>query len=52
MHGSGDNQLIIYPNGMISLVQAKAAQERLNGENPRSNEGPVTIRAVERLAPF
>ena len=52
MHGSGDNTLIIYPNGMISLVQAKAAQERLNGENPWSNEGPVTIRAVERLAPF
>ena len=52
MHGSGDNELIVYPNGMISLVMAKAAQERLNGENPRSNEGPVTIRAVERLAPF
>jgi hypothetical protein len=52
MHGSGDNELIIYPNGMISLVMAKAAQERLNGENPKSNEGPVTIRAVERLAPF
>jgi len=52
MHGSGENELIIYPNGMISLVMAKAAQERLNGENPKSNEGPVTIRAVERLAPF
>ena len=52
MHGSGDNELIVYPNGMISLVMAKAAQERLNGENPKSNEGPVTIRAVERLAQF
>jgi CubicO group peptidase (beta-lactamase class C family) len=52
MHGSGENELIIYPNGMISLVMAKAAQERLSGENPKSNEGPVTIRAVERLAPF
>jgi CubicO group peptidase (beta-lactamase class C family) len=52
MHGSGENELIIYPNGMVSLVMAKAAQERLNGENPKSNEGPVTIRAVERLAPF
>jgi len=52
MHGSGENELIIYPNGMISLVMAKAAQERLNGENPKSNDGPVTIRAVERLAPF
>ena len=52
MHGSGDNELIMYPNGMVSLVMAKAAQERLKGENPKSNEGPVTIRAVERLAPF
>jgi CubicO group peptidase (beta-lactamase class C family) len=52
MHGSGDNEVIIYPNHMISLVMAKAAQERLNGENARSDEGPVTIRDVERLAPF
>jgi hypothetical protein len=52
MHGSGDNEVILYPNQMISLVMAKAAQERLAGENPKSDEGPVTIRAVERLAPF
>lgn len=52
MHGSGDNEVIIYPNHMISLVMAKAAAERLNGEEPKSDEGPVTIRAVERLAPF
>jgi CubicO group peptidase (beta-lactamase class C family) len=52
MHGSGDNELIIYPNGMISLVMAKAAQERLNGEKARSDEGPVTIRDVEKLAAF
>jgi hypothetical protein len=37
---------------MILLVMAKAAQERLAGEIPKSDEGPVTIRAVERLAPF
>jgi CubicO group peptidase (beta-lactamase class C family) len=52
MHGSGENEVIIYPNHMISLVMAKAAQERLNGENPKSDEGPATIRAVERLAPL
>jgi len=51
MHGSGENEVIMYPNGMISLVMAKAAQERIN-ENPKSDEGPVTIRDVERLAPF
>jgi CubicO group peptidase (beta-lactamase class C family) len=52
MHGSGDNEVILYPNKMISLVMAKAAKERLKNEEPRSDEGPVTIRDVERLAPF
>jgi CubicO group peptidase (beta-lactamase class C family) len=52
MHGSGENDVILYPNGMVSLLTAKAAQERIDGENVRSDEGPVTIRAVERLAPF
>jgi len=52
MHGSGDNEVILYPNHMVSLVMAKAAEERLNGEHPRSDEGPVTIRDVERLQPF
>ena len=52
MHGSGDNEVILYPNQMISLVMAKAAQERLKGEKARSGEGPMTIRAVEQLAPF
>jgi hypothetical protein len=37
---------------MISIVTAKASQERMQGENAVSDEGPVTIRAVERLAPF
>ena len=52
MEGSGHNEVILYPNNMISLVMAKASQERLNGETVLSEEGPVTIRAVERLAPF
>jgi hypothetical protein len=52
MHGSGDNELILYPNGLISLVMAKASMEVLGNEKTRSDEGPVTIRAVERLAPF
>lgn len=52
MHGSGENDVILYPNGMISLLAAKAAQERIDGENVKSDEGPVTIRDVERLAPF
>lgn len=53
MHGSGDNEVILYPNTMVSIVMAKASLEVLGpGVKTRSDEGPVTIRAVERLAPF
>ena len=52
MHGSGDNEVILYPNRMVSIVMAKAAAEVLGPEKTRSDDGPVTIRAVERLAPF
>jgi CubicO group peptidase (beta-lactamase class C family) len=52
MHGSGDNEVILYPNRMVSIVMAKASVEILGTEKTRSDEGPVTIRAVERLAPF
>lgn len=52
MHGSGDNEVILYPNRMVSIVMAKAAVEVLGPEKTRSDDGPVTIRAVERLAPF
>jgi CubicO group peptidase (beta-lactamase class C family) len=52
MHGSGDNEVILYPNRMVSIVMAKAAVEILGPEKTRSDEGPVTMRAVERLAPF
>jgi CubicO group peptidase (beta-lactamase class C family) len=52
MHGSGDNEVILYPNRMVSIVMAKAAVEILGPEKTRSDEGPVTIQAVERLAPF
>lgn len=52
MHGSGDNEVILYPNRMVSIVMAKAAVEVLGSEKTRSDDGPVTIRAVERLAPF
>jgi CubicO group peptidase (beta-lactamase class C family) len=52
MHGSGDNEVILYPNGLVSIVMAKASLEVLGPEKTRTDEGPVTIRAVERLAPF
>jgi CubicO group peptidase (beta-lactamase class C family) len=52
MHGSGDNEVILYPNRMVSIVMAKAAVEILGSEKTRSDDGPVTIRAVERLGSF
>ena len=52
MHGSGDNEVILYPNRMVSIVMAKAAVEILGPEKTRSDDGPVTARAVERLSPF
>jgi hypothetical protein len=52
MHGSGDNEVILYPTGIVSIVMAKASVEVLGKEKTRSDEGPVTIRAVERLTPF
>jgi CubicO group peptidase (beta-lactamase class C family) len=52
MHGSGDNEVILYPNKMVSIVMAKASVEILGPEKTRSDDGPVTMRAVERLAPF
>jgi hypothetical protein len=52
MHGSGDNELIMFPNRVISIVMANASTEILGNEKTRSDAGPVTIQAVERLAPF
>ncbi len=51
MSGSGENEVILYPNHLISIRMAKAA-ELPSGEKASSAEGPLTIRAVDRLAPF
>lgn len=51
MSGSGENEVTLYPNGLISIVTAKAAQLP-PGEQAKSDAGPQTIRAVDRLAPF
>jgi CubicO group peptidase (beta-lactamase class C family) len=52
MHGSGDNELILFPNRTVSIVMAKASAEVLGAEKTRSDDATVTIRADERLAPF
>ena len=51
MSGSGENEVILLPNGLVTIRTAKAAglpkDVKIN-----SGEGPMTIEAVERFAPF
>jgi CubicO group peptidase (beta-lactamase class C family) len=49
MRGSGDNEIVLYPNRMVSIVTAKASVDVLGPEKTRSDDGPGTIQAVERL---
>jgi CubicO group peptidase (beta-lactamase class C family) len=51
MWGAGDSEVTLYPNGLISIVIAKAL-ELPAGESAKSDAGPETARAVERLEPF
>jgi len=51
MTGSGENEVILYPNGLVSIRTAKAAGLP-DGTQVSSGTGPMTIEAVERLAPF
>jgi len=51
MSGFGENEVTLYPNQMISIVMGKAAQFD-PGDQVRSQKGPQTIQAVDRLLPF
>jgi hypothetical protein len=51
MEGAGENEVTLYPNGMVSLIMANALQVP-EGEHARSQAGPETLRAVERLEPL
>ena len=51
MWGAGESETVLYPNGLISIVIAKAL-ELPPGEAAKSDAGPETVRAVERLEPF
>ena len=45
MQGSGGNEVILYPNQMVSIMIAKASLEVLGpAEKTRSDDGPVTMR--------
>jgi CubicO group peptidase (beta-lactamase class C family) len=49
--GSGENQVILFPNGLIAIRAAKAA-ELPKGTKENSGVGEMTAQAVDRLSPF
>ncbi len=51
MSGFGENEVTLYPNQMISIVMGNAARFS-PGDQIKSEKGPQTIRAVDRLSPF
>ena len=51
MWGAGESEVILYPNGLVSIVIAKGLQLPA-GETAKSDAGPETARAVESLQPF
>jgi hypothetical protein len=51
MMGSGENEVTLYPNQLISILMAKAALLP-PGEKAKSDSGPETARAVDRMMPF
>jgi hypothetical protein len=51
MSGFGENEVTLYPNQMISIVMGNAAKFN-PGDQIKSDKGPQTIRAVDRLSPF
>ncbi len=53
MHSSGDNDVILFPNGAVSVVMTSASAARALASEPlESDDSLATIRAAERLAPF
>jgi hypothetical protein len=51
MEGAGENEVTLYPNGIVSIIMADALR-LAEGEHAKSEAGPETIRAVERLVPL
>jgi len=51
MSGFGENEVTLYPNQVISIVMGNAAQFH-PGDQIKSDKGPQTIRAIDRLSPF
>ncbi len=51
MSGSGYNEVTLFPNGIIALRMAEAAQLPA-GEQVTLTDDPATMRAVDRRVPF
>jgi len=51
MEGAGENEVTLYPNGLVSIIMADALRLP-EGESAKSQAGPETVRAVERLEPL
>ena len=51
MSGSGENEVMLFPNGLVSIRTAKAAGLP-DGVQVNTGKGPQTIEAVERLGPL
>ena len=49
--GSGANEVILFPNGLI-LIRAGKASEPPKDEKVNSGTGPMTAQAVDRSLPF
>jgi CubicO group peptidase (beta-lactamase class C family) len=51
MWGSGESEVVLYPNRLVSICVSKAAQLAA-GETAREGDSQATFRAVDRLVPF
>ena len=51
MWGSGESEVILYPNQLVSILVAKAAQLPA-GETANEGDQQATLRAVDRLVAF
>jgi hypothetical protein len=51
MSGSGENEVLLLPNGLVAIRTAKASGLPA-GVDPFTGDPSATIRAIERLAPF
>jgi CubicO group peptidase (beta-lactamase class C family) len=51
MNGFGENEVTLYPTGVVSLIFGNAAQFK-PGDQIKSDQGPRTLQAVDRLTPF